>query len=272
MDNVKYTREGQKVVVIGDLNQNDKIVQEIFVTQNGDEIPSGERFIARNLLDEPSKSWKEIKLEELENSYDLRRKQWEERIEDLEKEKNSCYKSLKLKVNWLKNVAKQPLESQIKEIINNISIFLSDTDKFIFKEGYDWGIYKFDKEITHYLDRDIEFRLLSLYGSSDGNINWKINTWGDGSGSNTNGLHFFDDYNKAKIFAQNYLNSREEYRSYDIETAKKIGLLLDNEKLNKKNEEIRELTLKDIKSAEDEICVLKKRLIGLNEEYNGSNS
>ncbi len=67
MSKIKYTTDGKKVVIIGDLNQTDKIVQEIFVTENGDEIPQGERFVVRSLLDQPAKSWKETKLEELEN-------------------------------------------------------------------------------------------------------------------------------------------------------------------------------------------------------------
>ena len=67
---IKYTTDGRKVVVIGDLNQTDKIVQEIFVTEQGDEIPQGERFVVKSLLDEPSKSWKEKDLESLEARYE----------------------------------------------------------------------------------------------------------------------------------------------------------------------------------------------------------
>lgn len=62
MKNIKYTTDGKKVVVIGDLNQTDKIVQEIFVTEQGDEIPQGERFVVKNLLDSPAKSWVESEL------------------------------------------------------------------------------------------------------------------------------------------------------------------------------------------------------------------
>ena len=40
---IKYTTDGKKVVVIGDLNQTEKIVQEIYVTDDGCEIPQGER-------------------------------------------------------------------------------------------------------------------------------------------------------------------------------------------------------------------------------------
>lgn len=49
MAEIKYTTCGKKVVVIGDLNQTEKIVQEIFVTNDGAEIPSGERFVYESL-------------------------------------------------------------------------------------------------------------------------------------------------------------------------------------------------------------------------------
>lgn len=33
MENIKYTTEGKKVLVIGDLNNTEKIVQEIYVPE-----------------------------------------------------------------------------------------------------------------------------------------------------------------------------------------------------------------------------------------------
>lgn len=47
---IKYTADGKKVVVIGDLNQTEKIVQEIFVTEDGCEIPTGERFVIKKVF------------------------------------------------------------------------------------------------------------------------------------------------------------------------------------------------------------------------------
>jgi len=57
--NFKYLSDGRKVIVIGDLNDSEKIVQEIFVTEGGAEIPSGKNFTATNLHDTPVLSWKE---------------------------------------------------------------------------------------------------------------------------------------------------------------------------------------------------------------------
>ena len=54
----KYLTDGRKVIVVGKLNNQDTIVQEIFVTKDGSEIPSGENFVVKSLHDEPVESWK----------------------------------------------------------------------------------------------------------------------------------------------------------------------------------------------------------------------
>lgn len=66
MSEKKYLSDGRKVVVIGAINKTEFIVQEIFVTNDGSEIPSGENFTAKTLLDEPAKSHKEVQAEKVE--------------------------------------------------------------------------------------------------------------------------------------------------------------------------------------------------------------
>ena len=55
---IKYTSDGKKVAVIGRLNNQEQIVQEVFVV-DGSEIPSGEHFVVKSLHDVPVLSWKE---------------------------------------------------------------------------------------------------------------------------------------------------------------------------------------------------------------------
>lgn len=61
MENIKYTTDGKKVKVLGNLNSQEKIVQEIFIV-NESEIPSGEHFVVKTLHDAPAVSWKEKNL------------------------------------------------------------------------------------------------------------------------------------------------------------------------------------------------------------------
>jgi len=52
MSEYKYLKDGRKVAVVGRLNNNQWIVQEIFVS--GDqEFPCGEHFVETTLLDKP---------------------------------------------------------------------------------------------------------------------------------------------------------------------------------------------------------------------------
>lgn len=54
MTDIKYTDDGKKVLVVGKLNAQQTIVQEIFVSA-GQEIPSGENFVVKSLHDAPAK-------------------------------------------------------------------------------------------------------------------------------------------------------------------------------------------------------------------------
>ena len=59
MSDLKFLSDGRKVSVIGKINKTEFIVQEVFVTASGDEIPSGENFTAKSLHDAPVQSYKE---------------------------------------------------------------------------------------------------------------------------------------------------------------------------------------------------------------------
>ena len=54
----KYLSDGRKVVVIGQLNNVESIVQEIFVSDGGDQIPTDhkEHINANKAAAEPSKT------------------------------------------------------------------------------------------------------------------------------------------------------------------------------------------------------------------------
>jgi len=66
MTNIKYTKDGKKVVVIGQINKTEFICKEIYVDETGNEIPLGESFTSTNLLDYPAVTWAEKKIKRLE--------------------------------------------------------------------------------------------------------------------------------------------------------------------------------------------------------------
>lgn len=270
MRNIKYTTDGKKVVIIGDLNQTEKIVQEIFVTEQGDEIPQGERFVVKNLLDEPSKSWKEKNLETLEANYEKQKKYWDNKIESISKEKSNVYDALSARVKWLKSVAKEPRDEQFKRIINTIADFLTDTEKWILVRKYStWELVQFNENDVNSLfdtfdgyygsKRFDSMRLLSLYGRTDGNLEFRINSYSDGSGSDDE-VTFFKSKEKALIFMQNEFDKIKEYSNDNLEVAKKYGLKLDEEKLKTFQDKKKEKIHKYITETELKLEGFKKEL------------
>jgi hypothetical protein len=79
----KYLSDGRKVVVVGKLNSQETIVQEIFCNKEGSEIPSGENFVVKSLHDSPVESWKNKEEKKLEK----RIKENEDFIKKQDKEK-----------------------------------------------------------------------------------------------------------------------------------------------------------------------------------------
>ena len=266
---IKYTKDGKKVVVIGYLNQNERIVQEIYVTKNGDEIPAGENFVVKTLLDEPMKTWQEQKLENLQATYESDRKKWDEKIDALVREKDLAYKALKARVKWLREVAKQPHPEALKRIISTLADFLSPAEKWVLVcDSCKWQLEKFNEEGICIIDglnysygkpRYDRMKLISLFGMSDGNFEWCINRWSDGSGDEMPVL-FFKTKEAALSSLQKRLDNIETYNKYTIENANKFGLKLNSEKLTKYYERKREVILSDIDSFKKQITEREQEL------------
>lgn len=273
MSKFKYTTDGKKVVVIGDLNQTEKIVQEIFVTDDGAEIPSGERFVVKSLLDEPAKTWKEQNLANLESRYDKDSKEWEFKIEQLNSQKRNAYESLSARVKWLKQVAKQPHPDKLKSVIETLALFLSNEDKWVLVRNYGgWKFERFNEEgCNNLLDSNDSYgrgrfdsmRLLSLYGGSNGDFSYKVDGYSDGSGSGDTVL-FFKSEQEGIDFMQREFDALESYRDTHLKDAKKYGLELDNNTLLKYKQKVADNLKKDI---EHSLAKLAKERLALENVY-----
>lgn len=269
-NNIKYTTDGKKVVVIGELNQSEKIVQEIYVTDSGDEIPSGDRFVAKNLLDQPMKTWYQKEYDGWKSRYESESKEWDKKLNEMRDNKRIAYKSLESRVKWLRAVARQPHPEALSDVISNLADFLSEEDKWVVSCYYSsWYVEKFDSDgidkldkidEDHYSSRNFSsLRLLSLYGNSDGNLQWKINTYSDGSGSDSD-VAFFHTKEAALEFLQRKLNKIKEYNEELIKTAKRLGLVLDENKIQKYKDDRRESIKKNICNLQKQIEDQIKRL------------
>ena len=272
-ENIKYTTDGKKVVVIGDLNQSEKIVQEIFVTEDGCEIPLGERFVVESLLDSPSVSWKEKSLKELEQKYESQKKYWDEQINKLNSEKKIVSSQLRQIVNNIKSNIKN---DSLINVINGIESFLCADKMYILADDYRKFIIKeFNAESdsffasryeNHYGRKEFDsLRLVSIWGKSDGNLCWKIGEYSDYSGR-FNEFLFFKSEQECIDKIQEIVDSTSQYGERELIAEKEFGIKLDDSKvkiylnsLSKSKEDRLNCLKRDCELLEKEISEIKKR-------------
>lgn len=194
----KFLSDGRKVVVVGALNNQETIVQEVFVTHQGDEIPGGERFVVKSLHDHPVETYlsREKKRQEAELDKTKRK------IESMEREIADARNKLSFWGDMLKSV------NQLSQSINeaDFSHFLgvmTGRFKYAVENCYSVPSIQSIEECLSQVDnwhgnkRYEGLRLLSVLGNSEGNIAYKVNQYRDGSGSYSD-VHFFETYEDAR--------------------------------------------------------------------------
>lgn len=230
MENIKYTNDGKKVKVIGNLNQTTKIVQEIFVTDAGDEIPSGENFTVTSLHDEPVKSWHEKEVIRMTEKYEVTKERLQKEIDQLQKR----YQESRKKVNaWCKNLkTPESFQEHFQEIIK----ILSFQYKFIVSNRYGkYTINDFDEELVRNDERfDDGLRLLTIYGRNKGGLNFRLNEYTDGSGTKTE-VFFFETKEEAINFIKNKVlknvDEKGKVSETEINNSEKYGFELPKDKV-----------------------------------------
>lgn len=240
---IKFTSDGKKVVVIGSLNSQEKIVQEIFVV-DGSEIPSGEHFVVKSLHDAPAVSWKEAELKKTEERYNADKKKYEIEIDRLQKSYREKTTELRAKLNYIGLALKNANEQSFKTLVD----FITGDIEWIIVKHYDYQLLSTNEFNQMYEDR---LRLMSLFGKDDGTFTYAVGDYYDYSGGNKKFIPF-----------KNYKDALEELKRLVIEDnvnkknialAKKYGFELNSEKLtNWKEKQIEQLN-KNIESYQTQI-------------------
>jgi len=179
---VKYTSDNKKVVVIGNLNSQEKIVQEIFVA-DGSEIPSGEHFVVKSLHNEPVISWKEQRLKEVEARYELDIKKYESEIDNLRKSHSRAAAELRAKIAYMGSVLKNVNEKSFETLVD----YLTGEIKWVVVRHYDLELLPIHKFQQTY---DGHLRLVSLFGKDDGTFTYAMGDYDDYSGGNKKFIPF----------------------------------------------------------------------------------
>lgn len=248
--NTKFLSDGRKVAIVGKLNNTEWIVQEIFVTKKGDEIPSGESFTAKSLHDAPVESY--LKKEE---------RRQKENTERAKAELESVRRSIKEATDKLK--AKQAMlanSPELKDLVGDkariLSMFMTGTVEYLVIDRYTlskpvrledqiiqwetgWGETRFDG-----------LKLLSVLGKSKGEVEYRINQYSDGSGSGGFQVWPFETHEEAvdkiKEIAINQIEKGSfNWDSFDV--CQELGIQFSKEHQDK----IIEIFSKSIKNGLD---------------------
>ena len=251
---IKYTTDGKKVIVIGSLNSQEKIVQEIFIVDGG-EIPSGEHFVVKSLHDAPAVSWKEKNLKELEEKYEKLKFEYDNNIKVLNNKLRNESSVLKLKLQSLTKLS----ENIKPESFNRILDFMSGNITHVVIDSYSGvEIKEFNKAIEQTEDYDSsKIKLCTLYGVSDGNIEYYINSYSDGSGHGKVQIKPFCSYEEAFDYAKELIiNKFDKYPSISlIKNSSSLNFDLDSEKVKQfyitQNNEIEKRIVEKLKEIEE---------------------
>lgn len=177
-----FTSDGRKVVVVGNLNSQEKIVQEVFVAGNS-EIPSGEHFVVKSLHDAPAISWKEKELKSIEERYEKDKKHYEREIDVLKKRYRKESQELAEKIKYIGSALKNADEKSFETLVD----YITGEVKWIVVNDYDVELLPIEKFNQMYEDR---LRLVSFFGQDNGTFTYAIGDYYDYSGGNKKFIPF----------------------------------------------------------------------------------
>lgn len=262
----KYLSDGRKVCVIGKINTTEYIVQEIFITDEGDEIPSGEKFTTKSIHSAPSKSYKQAQEEKMEARID----RLESAIESRERELKDVGKKITVNKKILGSAIKSVDSFADDEKVKTLVMFASGTVSYLVEDC--WSIsapIPFGQAISadDRYDRDT-IKLISLFGKSDGDLEYKINNYSDGSGSYKSVIPFKTYKQALAHIKARFLSKVEESRicASDYRKCLKIGIKFTKSEALEIKALLSDSRDKSIKNIEEDF---EKRLARSNKDYEG---
>jgi len=218
----KFLSDGRKVVVVGALNNQETIVQEMFVTQQGDEIPGGERFVVKSLHDHPVETYLSREKKKQEQALETAKAALEKVNHEIKHTKNKLlfWQGFLNQTKALSDhIEEQDFEYFIDVMTGKMNYAVADTygaPKIELFEEYmsvidnNWHGGKFEG-----------IKLLSLLGNSNGNISLKVSRWPDGSGDYTT-VSFFQTYEQAREFVKTKVVSKLDKSPLSINDVKSL--------------------------------------------------
>lgn len=232
----KFLSDGRKVVVVGALNNVETIVQEIFVSPSGDEVPSGERFVVKSLHDSPVETY--LSKEKARQEQALEKAKLT--LESVNREISDTRNKLSFWRDMIKQV--KAFSENINE--KDLSFFadvMTGKVKYAVKNDYRIPSIQNFSDYMSVIDSDYGnkkyegIRMMSVLGNSNGEIAMRVNRYGDGSGDYED-VNFFHVYEEAKAFVKSRALKLIEGGGISLEEfkqCKKIGIEFNHDEMVK---------------------------------------
>ena len=253
--NTKYTTDGKKVAIVGKLNNTETIVQEIFVSENGSEIPAGENFVVKSLLDAPAKSWKESQIENIEKQYNSAKANLEKATEDLQKKTREMSEYTRAKMQWMKGIADNITKDWFELVYGFVA---GEYTHFICCSYHDWRIVPFDDYMKANEYGGIRaFGIYTSYSDKKPGPIFKVARYSDGSGNGWDTVACCRSYEDALSQSKNLIAAEDHLSERVIDFAKKYKIEIPEGKMAAFLEAKEAARVKKISELEKEIEKLK---------------
>jgi len=207
----KYLSDGRKVVLCDQVNSTEWIVREIFVTDEGEEIASGKQFIADNLHDRPVKTYKQSEAERHDKKIREHKKEIARLVNEIRDLKNKRAATSDV-TRWLSEINSTLNSSHFETLIK----LLEGKIKWVVQVSpyyCEWQLPVSLEDALASIDtfgsrsRYQGLKLLSLFGRSGTNLQYRVNMYSDGSGSYST-IELFETYDQAVMFLLDDLEQR----------------------------------------------------------------
>jgi len=219
-----FTKKGQKVAILEDLKDGQFLVQEVYMDDNDKEVLAGDKWVARDLHDTPPLTYQEKQMEK----HRIELSQMEQEVEN---EKRNL-RNVKSTLRQQRRAFASHLTSDFEKVKEHIYNVLTGEYKYAVQDDRIIPIDEFLSKSHH----GEMIKLVSLFGSSEGDLEYRLFRYSDGSGGGMPfTLHTTLKSAKERVlkYMKNSISNRVNYSYNEVLYARNHDIPLDREKLNK---------------------------------------
>jgi len=242
----KYTNDGKKVGIVGKLNAEQTIVQEIFITESGQEIPSGENFVVTSLHDQPVKKWSTF----YEDQCKRAEKEYEYKLKRIEENNSRLYKQLeryKESIDRLRDKSPDDFAGFLEQASN----LFDPKNKWVVVKDYSrWYVSEFSSLFHGDYKLSVKFYLTGFEAKL------YITTKDD----NFKDFSVFETKEAATNYVKERISSLERITEEDIKISEALGFTIPSVLLDDLKARRLEEKQKQLKEAMDMVAAIEKEI------------